>query len=70
MFTAKLRCSGASLGYQLGALLGGAVAPLLSVYLLDVTGGTAAISIYIMIAIASTIALTETCQNDMDDVRA
>ena len=74
MFTAKLRYSGASLGYQLGALLGGAIAPLLSVYLLDVTGGTAAISIYIiivsLIAVACTIALTETYQNDMDDVRA
>lgn len=71
MFTAKLRYSGASLGYQMGALLGGAVAPLLAVYLLDVTGGTAAISIYIivvsLIAIACVLALTETYQNDMDD---
>ncbi len=71
MFTAKLRYSGASLGYQLGAVLGGAIAPLLSVYLLDVTGGTAAISTYIIIvsviAIACVLALTETYQNDMDD---
>jgi MFS family permease len=72
MFSAKLRYSGASLGYQLGALLGGAIAPLLAVYLQKATGGTAAISIYIIgvsvIAIACTLALTETYQNDMEDV--
>lgn len=71
MFTAKLRYSGASLGYQLGALLGGAIAPLLAVYLQQATGGTGAISIYIIVvsvlAIACTLALTETYQNDMDD---
>ncbi len=71
MFPAKLRYSGASLGYQLGALLGGAIAPLLAVYLLGVTGGTAAISIYIIvvsvIAFVCTLALTETYQNEMDD---
>ena len=73
MFTAKLRYSGASLGYQLGALLGGAIAPLLSVALLDWTGGTGAISIYIIvvsvIAIACVLALTETYQNDMEDAQ-
>jgi len=74
MFSAKLRYSGASLGYQLGALLGGAIAPLLSVYLQQATGGTAAISIYIIvvsvIAIGCTLALTETYQNEMDDATA
>jgi MFS family permease len=74
MFTAQLRYSGASLGYQLGALLGGAIAPLLAVYLLEVTGGTAAISVYIIvvsvIAIGCTLALTETYQNDMEDLPA
>lgn len=73
MFTAKLRYSGASLGYQLGALLGGAIAPLLAVYLQKVTGGTSAISIYIIVvsvvAIACTLVLTETYQNEMDDAR-
>jgi len=74
MFSANLRYSGASLGYQLGALLGGAVAPLLAVYLLKVTGGTEAISIYIIavsvLAIGCTLALTETYQNEMEDVQA
>ncbi|MGQ0577126.1 MAG: MFS transporter [Pseudonocardia sp.] len=72
MFTAELRYSGASLGYQLGALLGGAPAPLLAVYLREVTGGTSANSIYIIvvsvIAIVCVLALTETYQNDMDEV--
>ena len=70
MFTAKLRYSGASLGYQLGALLGGAISPLLSVALAEAFG-TGAISIYIIvvsvIAIACVLALTETYQNEMDD---
>ncbi|NMI00591.1 MFS transporter [Pseudonocardia acidicola] len=74
MFSAKLRYSGASLGYQLGALLGGAIAPLLSVALQQATGGTAAISIYIIvvsvIAIGCTLALTETYQNEMEDAPA
>ena len=66
--------AGRRLADQLGALLGGAIAPLLSAYLLGVTGSTAAISIYIIIivivsvvAIACTLALTETYQNEMDD---
>jgi MFS family permease len=74
LFTAKLRYSGASLGYQLGAVLGGAIAPLLAVYLQKVTGGTSAISIYIIvvsvIAIACTFALTETYRTDMEDVHS
>ena len=73
MFSAELRYSGASLGYQLGALLGGAIAPLVSVALLEATGGTAAISIYIivvsLIAIGCTLALTETYRNEMEDAR-
>jgi MFS family permease len=71
MFTAKLRYSGASLGYQLGALLGGAVSPLLAAALAKWTGGTAAISGYIIaisvIAVGCTLALTETYQNEMED---
>jgi MFS family permease len=74
LFTAKLRYSGASLGYQLGAVLGGAIAPLLAVYLQKVTGGTSAISLYIIvvsvIAIACTLALTETYRTDMEDVQS
>jgi MFS family permease len=74
MFEAKLRYSGASLGYQLGALLGGAISPLLAVALAEATGGTGAISIYIivvsLIAIGCVLALTETYQNEMDDAAA
>jgi MFS family permease len=70
MFTAEVRYSGASLSYQIGALVGGAVAPLFAVYLQRVTGGTAAISFYIIamavIAILCTIALSETRGNDME----
>lgn len=74
LFSAELRYSGASLGYQLGAVLGGAIAPLLAVYLQQQTGGTSAISIYIIIvsviAIACTLALTETYRTDLEDVHS
>lgn len=70
MFSAEIRYSGASLAYQIGALAGGAAAPLIAVYLQKTTGGTAAISIYIMImaaiAFVCTLALRETRHNDMD----
>jgi hypothetical protein len=72
MFSAEVRYSGASLSYQVGALVGGAMAPLFAVYLQRVTGGTAAISFYIIamavIAILCTIALSETRHNDMERV--
>jgi MFS family permease len=71
LFTTKLRYSGASLSYQLGALLGGAISPLLAVSLAEATGGTSAISIYIIvlsvIAIGCALALTETYRNEIDD---
>lgn len=74
LFTARLRYSGASLGYQLGALLGGAVSPLLAVSVLEATGSTAAISIYIigvsLLAVVCVLALTETYRNDLDDAAA
>lgn len=70
MFSAEIRYSGASLAYQIGALAGGAAAPLIAVYLQKATGGTAAISIYIMImaaiAIVCTLALRETRHNSME----
>ncbi|GAA4548225.1 MFS transporter [Pseudonocardia xishanensis] len=70
MFPASVRYSGASLAYQVGALVGGAVAPLLAVYLQKETGGTAAVSVYIMVmavvAIACTLALSETRHNSLD----
>jgi metabolite-proton symporter len=64
MFSTKVRYSGASLAYQLGAILGGAMAPLVATALLARYQSTFAISVYIAIAsaitIVSTYLLTET----------
>ncbi|WP_051580350.1 MFS transporter [Pseudonocardia acaciae] len=71
LFNARLRYSGASLGYQLGALLGGAVSSIIAVELYRVFGSSVPISLYIIlvsvIAVACTLALTETYQHDLDD---
>jgi MFS family permease len=71
LFNARLRYSGASLGYQLGALFGGAVSSLIATWLFTEFGSNVPISIYIIlvsvIAIICTLALTETYQHDLDD---
>ena len=69
LFTTRLRYSGASLGYQLGAILGGALAPLIATALFAEFGGTFAISVYIAITCAITVVcvllLQETYQSDL-----
>jgi MFS family permease len=71
MFSAKFRYSGASLGYQLGALLGGAISSVVAAWLFAEFHSNVPISLYIiavsLIAIACVLALTETYQHDMDD---
>jgi MFS family permease len=71
MFSAKFRYSGASLGYQLGALLGGAISSLVAAWLFAEFHSNVPISLYIiavsLIAIACVLTLTETYQHDMDD---
>jgi len=71
LFNARLRYSGASLGYQLGALFGGAVSSLIATWLFTEFGSNVPISIYIIlvsvVAISCTLTLTETYQHDLDD---
>lgn len=45
LFPPEVRYSGASLAYQLGAVLGGGVAPLAAVWLVETSGTTAALSL-------------------------
>jgi MFS family permease len=52
MFPANVRYSGISIGYALGAILGGAFAPLIAQLLLDETGWSPSIGIYIMVLAA------------------
>lgn len=46
MFDAKIRFSGTSLGYQMGSIIGGALAPFFATLLLASTGTSMSISIY------------------------
>jgi len=68
LFSTEVRYSGASLGYQLGAILGGAMAPLIATALWSQVG-TIYISIYMAFAcfltLVSVMMLTETHGNDL-----
>jgi MFS family permease len=50
LFPAHLRYSGASLAYQVGAILGGGLAPFLATWLYARFGSTLAISAYFVVA--------------------
>ncbi|MFJ8697437.1 MFS transporter [Streptomyces roseolilacinus] len=49
LFTAEMRYTGASLGYQISAVLGGGLAPFVMVLLLEATGTSMSVAGYIMV---------------------
>ena len=55
MFPAEVRLSGVSIGYAIGSLIGGAFAPMIATMLLEGTGTSLSIGIYI--AVVSLISL-------------
>lgn len=55
MFSAEVRYSGVSLGYQIGAILGGALAPIIATALLARYQSTIGVSIYIALACVLTL---------------
>ena len=57
MFPTKVRYSGASMGYQLAGIVGGALAPIISVALLDRYDTSLVVSVYVVV----TLALTTVC---------
>ena len=71
LFRTRVRYSGASLGYQLGAVLGGALAPFIATAILAAFHGTFGISVYIAAACAITLVsvalLGETSSVDLGD---
>ncbi len=71
MFSAKVRYSGASLGYQLTAVLAGGPAPAIMVGLLGLTGTSLSVSFYILamalITLVSVYLITETSQEDLSE---
>ncbi|WP_175409461.1 MFS transporter, partial [Streptomyces sp. TRM64462] len=48
LFTAEMRYTGASLGYQIAAVLGGGLAPFIMVLLLEATGTSMSVAAYII----------------------
>jgi MFS family permease len=69
MFPVSVRYSGVSIGYALGAILGGAFAPMIAQVLIESTGWSGSIGIYIMvlcvISFAAVTAAGETWGNDL-----
>ena len=71
MFSAKVRYSGASLGYQLTAVFAGGPAPAIMLGLLEITGTSLSVSFYILamaiITFVSVYLITETVQEDFTE---
>ena len=71
LFSTSVRYSGASLGYQFGAILGGALAPIIATALLAYYESTIGISIYILIAsiltLLSVYLLSETHRKNLEE---
>jgi MFS family permease len=69
IFETRVRYSGASLGYQLGGILGGGLAPIIATALLARYGNTTGISVYIalacLVSFVSVWCLKETYRNTM-----
>jgi MFS family permease len=63
LFPASIRFSGISISYALGAILGGAFAPMIGAWLIDITGSTFAVTAYLSlmtcIAFLSTVSLKD-----------
>ncbi|GAA0460799.1 MFS transporter [Paractinoplanes deccanensis] len=55
LFSTRLRYSGASMGYQIAGILGGALAPIVSIKLVQVTGSAFAVSAYVLAALLVTL---------------
>ena len=55
MFPTKVRYTGASMGYQLAGILGGALAPIISVGLLDRFDTSVVVSVYVVAMLLATI---------------
>ena len=70
LFTTEVRYSGATLGYQFGAILGGAFAPSIAAFLWN-NYGIVWVSVYIsfasLLTLFSVMALTETFQTNLNE---
>jgi metabolite-proton symporter len=55
LFSTRVRYSGASLGYQIAGVLGGALAPIISIALLDRFGSPLPVSLYVLAGLVITM---------------
>jgi metabolite-proton symporter len=74
MFPTKVRYTGASMGYQLAGIFGGALAPIISVALLDKYDTSLVVSLYVVAVLALTtlcvVLAPETSGTDLHEVGA
>jgi MFS family permease len=75
MFSARVRYSGASIGYQGASVFAGGLAPIIMVWLLETTGTSLSVSLYVfamaVVTFVSVYLITETYGDEMtrDQVR-
>ncbi len=67
MFPAHVRLSGVSIGYALGSIIGGAFAPMIAELILDSTGNSLYIGVYIAIMAAISLAAVATIPKGIQD---
>jgi hypothetical protein len=71
LFSTELRYSGASMGYQIAGVLGGGIAPLVSIALAGATGTAFAVSFYVLAMLVLTLvalwAAPETARENLHD---
>jgi len=71
MFPTAVRYTGASMGYQLAGILGGALAPIIATALLDRYESSVFVSIYVLVVLAITVLCVvlarETAKVDLDE---
>jgi metabolite-proton symporter len=74
MFSARVRYSGASMGYQIASVFAGGLAPIIMTFLLEATGTSLSISVYILVMAAITLLsvylVTETFEDEMAEDQA
>ena len=74
LYGTRLRYSGAAVSYNLGGILGGALAPIIATQLLASTGASWSISLYILamavVTFVSVFLLSETYLTDLFELRS
>ncbi|WP_407940115.1 MFS transporter [Nakamurella leprariae] len=74
MFPTRMRYSGVSLGYQVTSIVAGSLAPIIATWLLNETGSSVPISVYIaitcVITLVAVVSLRETKGIDLESIDA